>query len=179
MPSHSLVLALLSLTLAAPAAVAQYTGDGGQSSGGQPGRMHGFGRGGAPPDPVVLEGPLAPAALDSLARLSPDKADEYKGLYDRFRAETKPQRDSLAALRSGAGGDTGDRDAMRRRRDVFVPLNDELTRRQAAFDDALHDLLDKGQWNSYQKWRDQRRKDAEKEGKERWRHHGGGDRQPA
>lgn len=60
-------------------------------------------------------------------------------------AQTKPERDSLAALRNNAGdADAGDTASRQRRWDVFVPLNHELTRRQAAFDDALHEMLDKG-----------------------------------
>lgn len=59
-------------------------------------------------------------------------------------AQTKPERDSLAALRNNAGdADAGDTASRQRRWDVFVPLNHELTRRQAAFDDALHEMLDK------------------------------------
>jgi len=175
-----LPLALCFITFAMSSAVGQSTSDGGGQYGGQHmGRMHGFSRG-TPPDPVVLNGPPAPAELAAVAKLPQDKTDQYKGLYDRFMAETKPQRDSLVALRNGSGGsDAEDRQSMQRRRDVFVPLNDELTRRQAAFDDALHQMLDKGQWKSYQQWRDQQRKDAEKTRRERWQHRGSDSVPPA
>ncbi len=33
-------------------------------------------------------------------------------------------------------------------------------------------MLDKTEWKSYQKWRDQQRKDADKARLERWRHRG-------
>jgi len=179
LPPRVIPLVLLFLTVAASAAVGQYTGAGGQYGGRRMGGMHGFSRG-TPLDPAVLNGPPAPAELATLAKLPPDKTEHYKGLYDRFMAETKPQRDSLATLRNGSGGEeAGDRESMQRRRDVFAPLNDELTRRQAAFDDALHEMLDKGQWKSYQKWRDRQRKDAEKARKERWQHRGSDSVPPA
>ena len=88
-------------------------------------------------------------------------------------AETKPQRDSLAALRNGMG-DSGDRASFQERREIFQPLSQELTRQQAAFDDALKDMLDKDQWKRYQKWRDEQRKAAEQQRQNRWRHGGNG-----
>jgi hypothetical protein len=174
MHSRAFPLALLLLALAAPVAVAQYDDSGQQQSGGR-GRMHGPGRG-TPPDPVVLKGPPAPADFQKLVELPQDKLSGYQGLYDRFMAETKPQRDSLAALRAGMGGgsgDTGDRESFQQRREVFLPLSQELTRRQAAFDDALKDMLDKNQWKRYQKWRNEERKVAEQQRQDRWRRHGG------
>jgi hypothetical protein len=171
---RSLPLALLALTLAASVVTAQYSGDPSQEQGGRHhGGMYGMGHG-TPPDPVVLKGPPAPDDFRRLVELPDDKVASYQGLYDRFMAETKPQRDSLAALRNQAsGGDTGDRDSFEQRREVFVPLNQELTRRQAAFDDALHDMLDKDQWKRYQKWREEERKVAEQQRQERWKHHQG------
>jgi hypothetical protein len=160
LPLRAFPLALLVLSLAATSAAGQST-DGGPY-GGRMGRMHGFRRGTAP-DPVVLKGPPAPDELAAIAKLPPDRTDHYKSLYDRFMSETKPQRDSLAALRNGGGEDASD---------IFLPLNDELTRRQAAFDDELKGMLDKTEWKSYQKWRDQQRKDADKARMQRWRHRG-------
>ena len=100
MHPRAFLLALLALALAAPVAVAQYSDDSGQQPGGYRGRMHGPGRG-TPPDPVVLKGPPAPADFQKLVELPQDKLAGYQGLYDRFMSETKPQRDSLAALRAG------------------------------------------------------------------------------
>jgi hypothetical protein len=138
-------------------------------------RMHGPGRG-TPPDPVVLKGPPAPEEFVRLVQLPDDKAGRYKELYDRFMAETKPQRDSLATLRRDATGglERSDRDSLQRLRQVFMPLRQELERRQAAFDDTLHDLLDKDQWKRYQNWREEERKVAEQQRRERWRQHRGG-----
>lgn len=173
---RALSLALLTLALAAPPAVAQYSTDSGApQGGGYSGRMHGRGHG-TPPDPVVLKGPPAPDEFASLVQLPADKVDGYKVLYERFMADTKPQRDSLAMLRRDmtSGSDSEDREAFQRRREVFMPINEELTRRQSAFDDALKDMLDKDQWKRYEKWRDDERKAAEQQREERWRHHGNG-----
>jgi hypothetical protein len=71
-------------------------------------------------------------------------------------------------------GESGDRSSFQERREIFMPLSQELTRRQAAFDDALKDMLDKDQWKRYQKWRDDQRKEAEQQRQKRWRHRGNG-----
>ena len=167
-------LALLILALAAPAAAAQYSDDPGQGQYGRHGgRMHGMGRGGTPPDPVVLQGPPAPADFQKLVQLPDAKLAGYQNLSDHLMEQTKPQRDSLAALRNGMG-DSEDRSSFEQRREIFQPLSQELTRRQAAFDDALKDMLDKDQWKRYQKWREDQRKADEKERQDRWRHRGNG-----
>jgi hypothetical protein len=174
MRGRAFPLALFTLALAAQTAAAQYSDDPGQGQyGGHGGRMHGMGRGGSPPDPVVLQGPPAPADFQKLVRLPDAKLAGYQTLYDHLMTETKPQRDSLAALRSGMG-DSEDRSSFQERRQIFQPLSQELTRRQAAFDDALKDMLDKGQWKRYQKWRDDQRKAADRERQNRWRHRGNG-----
>lgn len=173
MRGRAFPLALLTLALAAPAAVAQYSDGPGQSQyGGHGGRMHGMGRG-TPPDPVVLQGPPAPLEFQKLVQLPDGKLPGYQNLYDRLMTETKPQRDSLAALRNGMG-DSVDRSSFQERREIFQPLSQELTQRQAAFDDALKDMLDKDQWKRYQKWRDDQRKEAEQQRQNRWRHRGNG-----
>jgi hypothetical protein len=57
-------------------------------------------------------------------------------------AQTRPQRDSLAALRNGME-ESDDPSSFRQGGEIFQPLSQELTRRPAAFDDALKDILDK------------------------------------
>lgn len=166
MRSRALPLALLVLALSAPRAAAQSPDDSGSQAGPS---FRGSGRR-TPPDPVVLKGPPAPDDFVRLAELPADKAGRYKDLYDHFMAETKPQRDSLASLRRDASA-SADRDSFRRSREVFVPLRQELERRQAAFDDALHDMLDKNQWKRYEKWREDERKTAQQERQDRWRRH--------
>ena len=122
------------------------------------------------------------ADFQKLVQLPDAKLAGYQNLYDRLMTETRPQRDSLVALRNSMG-DAGDRSSFQQRREVFIPLSQELTRRQAAFDDALKDMLDKDQWKRYQKWRDDQRKTAEQQRQDRWRHRGGapapGDSQPS
>jgi hypothetical protein len=173
MRGRAFPLALFTLALAAQSAMAQYSDDPGQRQYGRHGgRMHGMGRG-TPPDPVVLQGPPAPADFQKLVQLPDAKLAGYQNLYDHLMAQTKPQRDSVAALRNTMG-DSEDRSSFQERREIFQPLSEELTRRQAAFDDALKDMLDKDQWKRYQKWRDDQRKTAEKERQNRWRHRGNG-----
>ena len=131
---------------------------------GGPGRM-------AALDPVVIEGPPAPAEFARIVELPADSVDRYAQLYDRFMSSTRPQRDSLAAMRRDLreAFEQGDREAARRHRGEFRPLTEELTRQQASFDDSLKPLLAKDQWKRYQQWRDDRRKQADKARKERRR----------
>jgi hypothetical protein len=49
------------------------------------------------------------------------------------------------------------------------PLAKDLEQRQATFDDTLKGMLDKQQWQRYEKWREDQRKAADKERQERWR----------
>jgi len=175
MHARSLPLALLALALTTSVATAQYSDDPSQQGGGHYGRTHGMrhGGGGTPPDPVVLKGPPAPDDFRQLVNLPDDKVASYKTLYDHLMTETKPQRDSLAALRTEAINDGGDRASFERRREEFEPLSQELTRRQQAFDDELKKMVDKDQWKRYQKWRDDQRKAVQQEREERWKRHQG------
>jgi hypothetical protein len=170
-------LALAALVLATPA-VAQDSGGqgayGGGPSHGPSGAMRG--REGMPaPDPVVLQGPPAPAELARIVDLPQDRLDRYTRLYDRFMTATKPQRDSLAALRRGMRDAFADRDreAIRRQRAVMEPIARDLREQQATFDDSLHGLLAEPQWKRYQQWREDERKRADQERRDRWQRRAG------
>ena len=181
---HSRPLALVlaaAAALAAPplarSAVAQSPNDpGAHGAPGDPGGrgMRGGMRGAermAPPDPVVLNGPPAPDEFARIVELPGDQVDRYVQLYDRFISSTRPQRDSLAAMRRDTRDafEQGDREAAQRHRGEFRPLTEELERQQATFDQTLKPLLAKAQWKRYQHWRDDQRKQAEQERKERRR----------
>jgi hypothetical protein len=163
-------LALAALALAT-AALAQ---DSGGPSHGPSGAMRG--REGMPArDPVVLEGPPAPAELARIVDLPQDRLDRYTPLYDRFMTATKPQRDSLAALRRGMRDAFADRDreAISRQRAIMEPIARDLREQQATFDDSLHGLLAEPQWKRYQQWREDERKRADQERRDRWQRRAG------
>jgi hypothetical protein len=146
-------------------------GGGGPGGAGEPGMrrgMHGPGRM-ASLDPVVLDGPPVPAEFARIVELPENQVGRYAQLYDRFMASTRPQRDSLTALRRElrSAFEQGDRDAGRQQLGQLRPLTEELQRRQATFDDTLQPLLEKDQWKRYQHWRDDERKRAQKERQER------------
>ena len=118
----SLILAA-SVALAAPplagSAVAQ-DGYGPEAHGGpggadEPGMRHGMRGPGrmASLDPVVLEGPPVPAEFARIVELPENQVDRYAQLYERFMASTRPQRDSLTALRRDlrSAFEQGDREA--------------------------------------------------------------------
>jgi hypothetical protein len=120
-------------------------------------------------DPVVLEGPPAPAEFARIVELPEDQVGRYAQLYERFMASTRPQRDSLTALRRDlrSAFEQGDREAARQQAGQLRPLTEDLQRRQATFDDTLQPLLEKDQWKRYQHWRDDERKRAQKDRQER------------
>lgn len=169
---HGWAGCLVLLLCVAPAAVAQYpdggTGAGGGYSGGGYGGMRrghgmmGMGRHGMRPlDPVVVDGPPAPADFARITSIA--DTQPYARLYRNFMALTKPQRDSLAAARNGmrdAFG-SGDRDAMRGQMPVLKSLGDELSERQKTFDDTVKGMIGKDEWKKYQDWREDQRKEAE------------------
>jgi len=180
----SLILAA-SVALAAPplaASAAAQDGYGPESRGGpggagEPGEAGGPGmrRGMRGPgrmtslDPVVLEGPPVPAEFARIVELPENHVDRYAQLYERFMASTRPQRDSLIALRRDlrSAFEQGDREAGRQQLGQLRPLTEELQRRQATFDETLQPVLEKDQWKRYQHWRDDERKRARKDRQER------------
>jgi hypothetical protein len=182
----SLILAA-SVALAAPplaGSAAAQDGYGPESHGGPGGaggpggtRERGMRRGMRGPermasvDPVVLEGPPVPAEFARIVELPENQVDRYAQLYERFMASTRPQRDSLTALRRDlrAAFEQGDREAGRQQFGQLRPLTEDLQRRQATFDETLQPLLAKDQWKRYQHWREDERKRAQKERKERLR----------
>jgi hypothetical protein len=180
----SLILAA-SVALAAPplaGSVAAQNGYGPESRGGSgdtggPGGAggHGMGRDMRGPrrmaslDPVVLAGPPVPAEFARIVELPEDQTGRYAQLYERFMASTRPQRDSLTSLRRNLRStfEQGDRAAARKQLGQLRPLTEELKRRQATFDETLQPLLEKDQWKRYQHWREDERKRADKERRER------------
>ena len=180
----ALILAA-SVALAAPplaGSAAAQDGYGPESRGG-PGGAGGAGGGGghgmrrgmrgpermASLDPVVLQGPPIPAEFARIVELPEDQVGRYAQLYERFMASTRPQRDSLIALRRDlrSGFEQGDREAGRQQAEQLRPLTEDLQRRQATFDETLQPLLEKDQWKRYQHWREDERKRAQKERDER------------
>ena len=135
----------------------------------------GMGRmGGRPPMPdlVVLEGPPQPDSMAALVGLSGDGQARYTTMYENLMAATKPQRDSMAALREarmaarqGGGEGPRGRGGMQGMR----ALRDFLDGRQRQFDQALEDVLTRDQLKTYHDWRDQRRHEAEERMRERRR----------
>ena len=161
------------------AGAAQYTGGGGGGGvggggyggggggyGGGMGGMHGRHgmRGGAGGmtrlDPVVADGPPAPAAFASITGLA--DTSRYAHLYDNFKSATQPQRDSLAAARSAMRDafEDHDREAGMRQANIVKSIGDDLSHRQQTFDDAVKAMVSKDEWKKYQSWRDDQRKDA-------------------
>ena len=120
-------------------------------------------------DPVIVDGPPVPAEFARIVELPENQVGRYAQLYKRFMASTRPQGDSLTALRRDmrSAFEQGDRESARQHAGELRPLTEELQRRQATFDETLQPLLETGQWKRYQHWRDDERKRAQKERQER------------
>ena len=150
-------------------ALAQYPGGDPGAGEGAPGGMHhgrgmrhgGGGRGMQAVDPVVVEGPPAPADFARITSV-PD-TEGYARLYNHFMSTTRPQRDSLAAARGAMreAFDNQDREAGRGQMGAMKSLADDLSHQQETFDGAVKDLISKDQWKKYQDWRADRRKEAQ------------------
>ncbi len=122
-----------------------------------PGRGRGF-------DPVVMAGPPGPEEMTTLVALTEGQQSHYATLYQNLMAETKSERDSLAALRAarrdeqgregrGAGG-------ARPMMGGMAEIRSDLEQKQRGFDAALKDFLTRDQWKRYGAWLDQRRSEA-------------------
>jgi hypothetical protein len=169
LPVSAVLFAMLAS--AGTAAAQDYDRPGGPGRPGNPVR-HGMRRG-AGPDPVVLNGPPAPAEFARIVELPADQVNRYAEMYNRLVTATRPQRDSLEALRRGVreAFESRDRASAERQRAVAQPLVQELERQQTAFDGTLRDLLDQSQWKRYEQWRDDERKRANDERRNRRRGH--------
>jgi hypothetical protein len=172
LPSLTLAAALVLAASTLAGSAAAQTADGvdapaGPGEAGGRGMHRGMARGErrAPLDPVVLNGPPAPAEFAQIVELPEDKVGGYGQLYERFMTSTRPQRDSLAALRGSLrqAMENRDRDAAQRQHALVRPLAEDLERRQAVFDDTLRPMVTKEQWKRYDHWRDRERKRAEEE----------------
>jgi hypothetical protein len=185
---HALVYLILATLALAGSAAAQDPGGYGAGGGtGMRGGHRGGMRGGmggpaamARLDPVVVQGPPAPADFARIVDLPEDHVARYAQLYDRFMTTTRPQRDSLDALRQSMreAFENGDREAAGKQRTLIEPLTKDLEHRLAAFDDTLHGAVDKSQWDKYQNWRSDQRKQAEKDRQDRGRNRQGGQAPP-
>ena len=120
-------------------------------------------------DPVLLDGPPAPADFAGIA--SPDTAQSarYQSLYDNLMATTQDDRDSLRATRTAMRASRGsqDHESMRQSMVASQQLVVALQGSQTAFDDALKAMLSDAQFKRDEAWRQQRRKQAEEQLKQR------------
>jgi hypothetical protein len=171
--------AVLAATLALARTAAAQEYDRPDGPGGSGNQAHHGHRGGGPggmrrmaaPDPIVLHGPPAPPEFARIVELPADQVERYAEMYDRLMTTTRPQRDSLETLSRDMreAFESRDRASAERQRAVVRPLVQELERRQAAFDGTLRDLLEQSQWKRYERWRDDERKRANDERRDRRR----------
>lgn len=120
-------------------------------------------RGGPGPDPVVFEGPPAPAEMKALLALTENAAGKYASLYANLMSTTRAQRDSLRTFRGErmaavAKGEIGPGEGppsitMRR-------LHLALAEKQELFDREFKAAVTPEQWQRYQTYREVRRQEA-------------------
>ena len=148
------------LAFQTPSLDAQYPGRGGRGRGGVGGPRRAM----TPPDPVIREGP--PVA-DEFVRIV-EGEDSLKAVYMSRRLaymnDTRSARDSLTDFLASMRGMRED-DFARARANMAAmqDLMKSLGERQKTFDEGLKkELLTKDEWKRYDKWRKERRKEAEK-----------------
>lgn len=147
-------------------------GGGGWGMPGGHGGHHGWGgsRGGqggnaqrTAPDPVITEGPPKPDDFAAMFQLADPQRPRYDSLYHSLMDSTAAERDSVVAARQEirAAFQSGDREGAEEPIRTLRALTKDLENRQKRFDDSLKHLLSKDQWKDYDKWRAERRKEAE------------------
>ena len=159
-------MAMLGLTLAATPAMAQggYGGGMGGMGGMDRGGRMGGGRGGmggyGGADPALMQPPPAPAEMTELASLDSNQSARYAELYAHFMENTAEERDSLQAV-------------FKNRREAMAAgmppaastgnvqeMTKDLAVQRRTFNSVLKSEFTKDQWKAYQKWLDQKRKEA-------------------
>jgi hypothetical protein len=117
----------------------------------------------------AVQGPVSPAVLRDSLHVSGDKLQQYTKRYDAYMASTKATRDSLRtnvqAIRSAF--QSGDRSAVRDRRDVVRRQSGDLAKRDQEFEKGLKDVLTKDQQTQYNDWKQRQ----EESNRSRWRAH--------
>lgn len=151
--ARGLLFTVLVVLAAAPPAHAQ--------EGPPPGGMRSGGRGPGF-DPVLREGPPAPDSMAQFVQLDANTRQRYATLYDNLMADTRVERDSLAALRQARWAERAEGGGASRHRQMGegAEIRQDLARRQQQFDKALEEFLSKDQMKRYHDWREARRKEA-------------------
>jgi len=119
----------------------------------------------AVPDPVIIEGPPKPDDFAAMFQLADSQRARYDSLYHSLMDSTADDRDSVAAARQEIreAFQSGDREGAEQPMHTLRTLTKDLENRQKKFDDSLKHLLTHDQWKDYDKWRGERRKEAEEE----------------
>jgi hypothetical protein len=98
-------------------------------------------------------------------QLADSQRPGYDSLYHHLMDSTADERDSVTAARQEirAAFQSGDRAGAEQPMQTLRTLTKDLENRQKKFDDSLKHLLTHDQWKDYDKWRAERRKEAEGE----------------
>lgn len=149
-------------------------------AGGMGGRMGGgMGRGGMMarpgrinlPTPDEVEGPPTPGAMDQVVTFRDNQAAEYTQAYNAYMDSTRQSRDSVRSTMQAMRGSfqRHDRGAARAQAEAVQHSWKELSKRDGEFEKGLKNIFDKDQLKLYKQWRDDQRKAAEEERRQRMR----------
>jgi hypothetical protein len=107
-----------------------------------------------------MQPPPAPAEMTQLASLDSNRSARYAQLYARFMENTAQERDSLQAVFKAR------REAMAAGQQPSAStgsvqeMTKDLAVQRKTFDGVLKADFTKDEWKAYQKWLDQKRKEA-------------------
>jgi hypothetical protein len=112
-----------------------------------------------------MEGPPKPDEFAAMFQLADSQRAGYDSLYHSLMDSTADERDSVAAARQEIreAFQSGDRAGAEQPIRTLQALTRDLENRQKQFDEALKHRLTHDQWKDYDKWREERRKEAEEE----------------
>jgi hypothetical protein len=111
---------------------------------------------------VITEGPPKPDDFAAMFQLADSQRPGYDSLYHSLMDSTAAERDSVVTARQEirAAFQSGDREGAEEPMRTLRALTKDLANRQKSFDESLKPLLSHDQWKRYDKWREERRKEA-------------------
>lgn len=123
------------------------------------------------PTPEDLAGPAVPDFMVDRFELDSAEARTYRVVYDSFMTATRTLRDSALASRRRIDllWQSGDREGAQSQFPRLRRLGEALEKEDGHFDDRMKRVFSKPHYKDYRDWRDDQRKQAEADRKERMR----------
>jgi len=132
------------------------------------------------PSPEDLAGPALPEFVVDRFELDSGEAHTYRVVFDSFMTATRPMRDTAQAVRRriDALWQAGERRAAREQFPELRQLGEALAKEDDHFDDRLKKVFTKPHYKDYRDWRNDEKKQADQDRKDRMQQMAGGEPPP-